>query len=155
MNPQLTPPKGRRELRLPRWAVPIVWAILVLVILVVLPWAVSRLGPRYVGLMMYVWCLVFHFKSYRDSVRVGFSPPHLVVTGPYRVSRNPMYVAGLFAWIGWAVFYGSPAVFFGLVLLWLLFTFRVIPYEERQLEALFGDEYREYKKSVRRWIGRI
>jgi hypothetical protein len=100
MNPQLTPPNGRRELRLPRWAVPIVWAILVLVILVVLPWAVSKLGPRYgwsqavpatwnltgliavtAGLVMYVWCLVFHFKSYRDSVRVGFSPPHLVVTG--------------------------------------------------------------------------
>jgi protein-S-isoprenylcysteine O-methyltransferase Ste14 len=66
-----------------------------------------------------------------------------------------MYVAGLFAWIGWTVFYGSPAVFIGLVLLWSLFTLRVIPYEERQLEALFGDEYREYKKSVRRWIGRI
>ncbi len=66
-----------------------------------------------------------------------------------------MYVAGLFAWIGWTVFYGSPAVFIGLVLLWSLFTFRVIPNEERQLEALFGDEYLEYKKSVPRWIGRI
>ena len=174
MNPQLTPSKGRRELRLPRWAIPIVWAILILVILVVLPWAVSKLGPRYgwsqavpatwnltgliavaIGLMMYVWCLVFHFRSYRDSVRISFSPPHLVVTGPYRYSRNPMYVSGLFAWIGWTVFYGSPAVFIGLTLLWSLFTFRVIPNEERQLEALFGDEYREYKKSVPRWIGRI
>jgi protein-S-isoprenylcysteine O-methyltransferase Ste14 len=66
-----------------------------------------------------------------------------------------MYVSGLFAWIGWTVFYGSPAVFIGLTLLWSLFTFRVIPNEERQLEALFGDEYREYKKSVPRWIGRI
>jgi protein-S-isoprenylcysteine O-methyltransferase Ste14 len=66
-----------------------------------------------------------------------------------------MYVAGLFAWIGWTIFYGSPAVFIGLALLWSLFTFRVIPYEERQLEALFGDEYLKYKKSVRRWIGRL
>jgi protein-S-isoprenylcysteine O-methyltransferase Ste14 len=66
-----------------------------------------------------------------------------------------MYVAGLFTWIGWAIFYGSPAVFIGLALLWSLFTFRVIPYEERQLEALFGDEYLKYKKSVRRWIGRL
>lgn len=32
---------------------------------------------------MYDWCRVFHFKSYRDAVRIGFTPPHLVVTGPY------------------------------------------------------------------------
>jgi protein-S-isoprenylcysteine O-methyltransferase Ste14 len=143
-------------------------------ILVLLPWAVSKLGPRYgwsqavpatwnlvgllavgIGLAWYVWCLVFHFKSYRAAVRIGFSPPHLVVDGPYRYSRNPMYVAGLSAWLGWTVLYGSPAVLVGLVLLWSLFTFRVIPYEERQLETLFGEEYREYKRSVRRWFGRI
>ena len=167
-------PQGRRELALPRWAIPIVWAVLVLVILVVLPWAIARLGPRYgwsqavpatwnlaglfvvaPGLGLYAWCLVFHFKSYRAPVRVGFDPPHLVVAGPYKISRNPMYVAGLFAWLGWTVFYGSPAVLVGLVLLWSLFTFRVIPHEERQLEALFGDEYLEYKRSVRRWLGRV
>ena len=172
-KPQLPTSKGRRELALPRWAIPIVWAVLVLLILVLVPWAVARLGPRYgwsqaipatwnltgliavaIGLALYVWCLALHFKSYRAPVRVGFSPPHLVVSGPYTYSRNPMYVSGLFAWLGWTVFYGSPAVLVGLVLLWSLFTFRVIPYEERQLEALFGDEYLEYKRSVRRWIGR-
>ncbi|MFX0145218.1 MAG: methyltransferase family protein [Candidatus Hodarchaeota archaeon] len=159
---------------LPRWAIPIVWAVIVLLILVLLPWAIATLGTRYgwsqparalwnytgliavaFGLTLYVWCLVFHFRSYRASVRVSFSPPHLVIAGPYRVSRNPMYVAGLFAWLGWTIFYGSPAVFIALVLLWTIFTFRVIPYEERQLEMLFGEEYLEYKRSVRRWIGRF
>jgi len=174
MNPRNNPTKGNREIKLPRWAIPIVWAIIVLVIMIILPWIVSMLGPRYgwghgvpatwnftglvavvMGLAMYVWCLVFHFKSYRDAIRIGFTPPHLVVTGPYRYSRNPMYIAGLFAWIGWTVFYESPAVFIGLVFLWSMFTFKVIPYEERQLEALFRDEYLKYKKSVRRWIGRM
>lgn len=163
-----------REIKLPRWVIPIVWAIIVLVIMIILPWTISLLGPRYswyqeaavswkfvgivavvLGFAMYVWCLAFHFKSYREAVRVGFVPPHLVVTGPYRYSRNPMYVAGLLVWIRWTVFYGSLAVFIGLVLLWSMFTFRIIPYEERQLEELFGDEYIEYKKSVRRWLGRI
>jgi len=138
----------------------------------ILPWAVSLIGPRFgwsqgtpaawnwigiipivAGLGGYIWCLVFHFRSYRTSVRLGFSPPHLVVSGPYKLSRNPMYVSGLFIWLGWTVFYGSPAVLVGMAILWLLFTIRVIPYEERQLEELFGDEYREYKGSVRRWIG--
>jgi protein-S-isoprenylcysteine O-methyltransferase Ste14 len=174
MKPQLPTSKGRRELALPRWAIPIVWAVLVLLILVVAPWAVAKLGPRYgwsqavpatwnltglitvaIGLALYVWCLVFHFKSYRAPVRVGFSPPRLVAGGPYKYSRNPMYVAGLSAWLGWTVFYGSPAVLVGLVLLYSLFAFRVIPYEERQLEELFGDEYLEYKRTVRRWIGRV
>lgn len=160
-------------MKLPKWAIPIVWSIIVLVIMIFLPSVVSQSGPRYgwhqqapatwnftgliavgMGLAMYIWCLVFHFKSYRESVRIGFAPPHLVVTGPYRYSRNPMYVSGLFVWIGWTIFYGSPAVLIGLVFLWSLFTFRVIPNEERQLEALFGDEYKEYKASVRRWIGR-
>jgi protein-S-isoprenylcysteine O-methyltransferase Ste14 len=164
---------GIREMKLPRWAIPIVWGIIVLVIMIVLPWSISLLGTRYgwdqgvpsawnfaglvavvMGLAMYVWCLVFHFRSYRAAVRIGFTPPHLVVTGPYRYSRNPMYVAGLFAWIGWTIFYGNLAFFIGLALLWSIFTFRIIPYEESQLEALFGDEYIEYKQSVRRWLGR-
>lgn len=174
MEPELPKRNGRRELMLPRWAIPLVWAVIVLLILVLLPWAITKLGPRYgwsqhapalwnytglipvaFGLTLYVWCLVFHFMSYRTSVRVGFSPPHLVISGPYRVSRNPMYVAGLFAWLGWTVYYGSPAVFIALLLLWAIFSFRVIPYEERQLEMLFGEEYLEYKRSVRRWIGRF
>jgi protein-S-isoprenylcysteine O-methyltransferase Ste14 len=166
--------KGRGELLLPRWAVPLVWAVIVLVILVLLPWAVATIGPRFgwsqltpawwnltgliavaMGLVLYAWCLVFHYKSYRASVRVSFSPPHLVIAGPYRISRNPMYVSGLFAWLGWSIFYGSSAVLVAFVLLWSVFTFRVIPYEERQLESLFGDDYLEYKRCVRRWIGRL
>ena len=161
-----------KRLALPRWAIPPVWAILVAIIMGVLPWSVSLIGPRYgwfqgapalwnligtipiaTGLGGYAWCLVFHYQTYRAPVRVGFAPPHLVVSGPYQLSRNPMYVSGLFVWLGWTVFYGSPAVLVGMVLLWLLFTVRVIPHEERQLEELFGDEYREYKRSVRRWIG--
>jgi protein-S-isoprenylcysteine O-methyltransferase Ste14 len=174
MKPELSKPKDRRELMLPRWAIPFVWAVIVLVIQVLLPWIIAKLGPRFgwtqqapalwnftgiiavaIGLALYAWCLVFHFRSYRASVRVGFSPPHLVIAGPYRFSRNPMYVSGLFTWLGWTVFYGSPAVFIALVLLWAVFSFRVIPYEERQLEVLFGDDYLEYRRSVRRWIGKF
>ncbi len=165
--------KGRRDLLLPRRLIPILWAVIILIIHILLPWTVARIGPRFgwtqqnptwwnlvglitatIGVMLYIWCLVFHYRSYRTSVRVGFTPPNLVVTGPYRFSRNPMYVTGLFAWLGWVIFYGSPAVLVGLVLLWIIFTFRVIPYEERQLEGLFGDEYLEYKRSVLRWIGK-
>jgi len=88
------------------------------------------------------------------SVRIGFSPPHLVVDGPYQISRNPMYVSGLIVWVGWVLFYGSPVVFAAFSLLWVLFSLRVIPHEESLLEGLFGDEYLAYKRTVRRWLGR-
>ena len=158
---------------LPRRVIPFVWAVIVLVIQVLLPIAVARIGPRIgwsqknptgwnltgligvgIGLGLYTWCLAFHYKSYRNSVRVGFSPPHLVIAGPYQISRNPMYASGLFTWLGWTIFFGSPAVFATLMVLWSLFTFRVIPGEERQLESQFGDAYIAYKRTVRRWIGR-
>lgn len=173
MKPELPKPQERRGLFLPRWVIPLVWAAIVLLIQILLPWVISKLGPRLgwsplpptwwniagliavvIGLALYAWCLAFHFRSYRTAVRVGFSPPHLVTGGLYQVSRNPMYVSGLFVWLGWTIFYGSPAVFIALLLLLSAFSFRVIPREERQLEALFGDDYLDYKRSVRRWIGR-
>jgi protein-S-isoprenylcysteine O-methyltransferase Ste14 len=174
MKPNLPKRKGPRELILPRWAIPLVWAVLVLAIQILLPWAIAKLGPRFgwfeaapdmwnlaglipvaIGLALYIWCLTVHFINYPASVRLGFSPPLLVVAGPYKFSRNPMYLSALFAWVGWTIFYGSPAIFVALVILWSAFAFYVIPLEERQLQALFGDDYLKYKRSVRRWFGWI
>ena len=166
-------PKDRRELLLPRRLIPFVWAVIILMLHILLPWTVARIGPHYgwsgqnpswwnfiglgvaaIGVGFYIWCLVFHYRSYRTSVRVGFTPPHLVIDGPYRISRNPMYASGLFAWLGWVLFYGSPSALLAFLFLWLVFTFRVIPHEERQLEGLFGEAYLDYKRAVRRWFGR-
>jgi protein-S-isoprenylcysteine O-methyltransferase Ste14 len=165
--------RERRKLILPKKMVPLVWTVLVLTILVFLPWVTAQVGLQLgwpeqtlrwwrlpgliaivIGLALYTWCLIFHYRSYRTAVQLSFSPPHLVVGGPYQISRNPMYSSGLLAWLGWTIFYGSPTVLAVLVLLWLIFTFRIIPHEERQLEALFAEEYRVYKLTVRRWIGR-
>jgi protein-S-isoprenylcysteine O-methyltransferase Ste14 len=147
---------------------------MVLAVQVLLPWAIARIGPRFgwsegspgqanliglvgvaIGLGLYVWCLVNHFVEYPSSVRLGFSPPQLVIAGPYRFSRNPMYLSALVAWFGWTIFYGSPAVFVALVILWSLFVLRVIPLEERQLKDLFGEAYLDYMRSVPRWFGRF
>ena len=173
LDPENQKNNTNRGFMLSKGAVPFVWGIIVLVIQVLLPWGFSLIGPRVgwthgtpawwnltglilvaVGLGSYTWCLVFHFRSYRDSVRIGFSPPHLVVDGPYQISRNPMYVSGLIVWVGWVLFYGSPVVFAAFSLLWVLFSLRVIPHEESLLEGLFGDEYLAYKRTVRRWLGR-
>lgn len=173
MKRDLAKSKGVRRLVLPRWAVPFVWAAIVLVIHVLAPWAIAKLGPRVgwtgaapggwnliglipvaIGLALYAWCLAWHFRSYASSVDIGVTPPHLVVAGPYKYSRNPMYSSALLAWFGWVIYYGSPAMLIALGLLGSAFAFRVIPSEERQLQGAFGDEYLEYMRSVHRWIGR-
>ncbi len=76
----------------------------------------------------------------------------IVKSGLYRFTRNPMYLANLFILIGFPLVLNS---YWGLILspaLILLMNRLVIQYEERYLEAQFGQEYLDYKSKVRRWL---
>jgi protein-S-isoprenylcysteine O-methyltransferase Ste14 len=73
--------------------------------------------------------------------------------GPYALSRNPMYVSEVMLWLGWTMFYGSLGVTVGFVILLAALVVSV-PYEERALDARFGERYRGYKITVPRWLGR-
>ena len=57
-------------------------------------------------------------------------------------------------WFGWALFYGSIAVLIGFLIMFTMFNFVIVPYEERDLERRFGEAYRQYKYRVPRWIGK-
>jgi protein-S-isoprenylcysteine O-methyltransferase Ste14 len=56
-------------------------------------------------------------------------------------------------WFGWALFYGSIAVLIGFLFWFALFNFVIVPREERDLEARFGEAYRAYKTRGPRWLG--
>ena len=80
-------------------------------------------------------------------------PTTAVVTGgPYRLSRNPIYVALSLAYLGLAVAADSPWAAALLVPALAVMHYGVIAREERYLEGKFGDEYLRYKASVRRWL---
>ncbi len=79
---------------------------------------------------------------------------YLVVRGPYQFTRNPMYLSGMVIWLGWVIFYGSVAVLVGFVVIWGSVALLVVPWEERKLEARFGEAYLRYKNSVPRWLGK-
>jgi protein-S-isoprenylcysteine O-methyltransferase Ste14 len=76
----------------------------------------------------------------------------IVRTGPYRFSRNPIYLAFSLLQLGLSLWVNSLALLITLIpavaLMWLV----VIPREERYLEARFPSEYLPYKASVRRWL---
>lgn len=76
----------------------------------------------------------------------------LVTTGPYRFTRNPMYVGMAFLYAGLAVPLGVVWSLALLPLVLLAVDRIVIRREERYLEAKFGDEYCAYKRRVRRWL---
>jgi protein-S-isoprenylcysteine O-methyltransferase Ste14 len=76
----------------------------------------------------------------------------LVIVGPYRITRNPMYVGLIFLYVGLAIWF---AVFWAMALLPLciaVIRYYVIAKEERYLERKFGQEYLDYKTRVRRWL---
>jgi protein-S-isoprenylcysteine O-methyltransferase Ste14 len=81
------------------------------------------------------------------------APPFLMTTGPYAYTRNPMYVAELALWLGWATLFGSLVILLGFVVLAVVIIL-VLPWEERRLEAQFGETYRQYQARVPRWLGR-
>lgn len=76
----------------------------------------------------------------------------MVTSGIYQYSRNPMYVGLLFALIGWALWL-SHLLAFGLLPLFVLYIdrFQIEP-EERALSIKFGEQFRQYRSSVRRWL---
>ncbi len=76
----------------------------------------------------------------------------LVVSGIYRVTRNPMYVGLSLVLIAWAVFLSSAWALLGPVAFVLYITRIQIAPEERALSKLFGTEYASYTARVRRWL---
>lgn len=82
-------------------------------------------------------------------------PTRLVVSGQYRHVRNPMYEAVLAIVLGQSLARGSIRLLGNAAVLWLLFHDWVVWYEEPKLGTQFGQFYRTYQESVRRWWPRI
>ena len=92
------------------------------------------------------------FSAANTPVTPRLATRQLVVTGPYRYSRNPDYVGQTLAYLGITIAADSwwPVILLPAVL--LMIQFGVVRREEAYLEAKFGDAYRGYKKQVRRWL---
>lgn len=76
----------------------------------------------------------------------------IVASGPYRWTRNPIYLSFAAITAGVAVWANALWVLLALPAVLMIMVRGVIEREERYLERKFGDEYREYKSRVRRWL---
>jgi len=92
------------------------------------------------------------FLRARTHLDVRKPATALVTTGPYRFSRNPMYLAASLLYAGAALWFDKPFALAALAPCLLAIEFGVIRREERYLEAKFGAPYRDYRAAVRRWF---
>ncbi|PYI88835.1 MAG: isoprenylcysteine carboxyl methyltransferase [Verrucomicrobia bacterium] len=105
-----------------------------------------------IGAVVALWC-VFTFAFIGKGTPAPFDPPRgLVMRGPYRFVRNPMYIGAGLALLGAALFYQSwPLLIYAGVFFVATHLF-VLVYEEPTLRRTFGDEYEAYCRRVKRWL---
>jgi len=106
------------------------------------------------GLALYLICLAGFVRHGHGTPSPTDPPRRLVVRGPYRYSRNPMYLAVLSMVFGEAACFGSLPLGLYAAILTLAFHVFVIRYEEPTLARLYGADYKAYRRSVPRWFGR-
>lgn len=104
-----------------------------------------------IGLALFAWTL-WTFMHHRTTVNPYVAASSLCTGGPFRYSRNPIYLGDWFLLAGVSLLLATfwPLMFAPLI--WIMIRFGVIRHEETHLEAKFGDAYRDYKTRVRRWI---
>jgi protein-S-isoprenylcysteine O-methyltransferase Ste14 len=115
-----------------------------------------------VGVVLYLWCLICFllaggtpaiFFTRHLSFLIGKEPLDFVRTGPYRYSRNPMYVGVVTAIFGQALLYRSRPMFVYGACVALTFHLVVVLLEEPHLRRT-REGYEKYIRSVPRWLGR-
>jgi protein-S-isoprenylcysteine O-methyltransferase Ste14 len=121
-------------------------------------------GWRWIAAIPSVFGFATAFRCVWDFGRTGrgtpapmIPPKKLVIVGPYRYVRNPMYLGFIVGWIGLWIVFGQAnllaiVIAFAVVLGVSLF---VVLYEEPTLRRKFGTQYEAYCRNVPRWIPRL
>ncbi len=142
---------------------PPVYFVLAIAVMVLLDhWAP---GPRLIepayapagwalfGLALCIVVLVrLQFLRHDTTIKPYESSKALVTTGVFAISRNPIYTAALAGLVGIAVVLGTASPVLVLPVFYSVIRWRFVAAEEKMLEEAFGDDYRNYKSRVRRWL---
>ena len=118
------------------------------------PGRFNRFGlvPVGLGSAGLIWCMIAHYPP-SQTVEVSLTPEYLVRAGPYQFSRNPMYLCEQSMWLGWSVFFGSPALLGSGLAIAAAMQYAVSR-EETTLRDRFGQSWVDYANTVPRWFGR-
>jgi protein-S-isoprenylcysteine O-methyltransferase Ste14 len=123
-----------------------------------LPFAPAMLPARWLGATVFALALALVAWAIATMTRAGSNVPTslptttIVEIGPYRFTRNPIYLGMLLGLIGLAIATNSLWLLIALVPFAFVIRYGVVAREEAYLERKFGDAYRRYCARVRRWL---
>jgi protein-S-isoprenylcysteine O-methyltransferase Ste14 len=126
--------------------------------LVPLPFIPAAVPAGWLGAMVFALALALFAWAIATITRAGSNVPSslptttIVDTGPYRFTRNPIYLGMLLGLIGLAIAFDSLWLLLTLAPFGLVIRYGVVAREEAYLERKFGKVYRGYKSRVRRWL---
>jgi protein-S-isoprenylcysteine O-methyltransferase Ste14 len=110
------------------------------------------LVPLAIGACLLLWCVRDFYVVGKGSLAPWTPPKHLVTTGLYRLTRNPMYVAVLTILAGWALCFDSRTLWVYAGIVAIAFHLRVLFGEEPWLARTHGAAWTEYRARVPRWL---
>jgi protein-S-isoprenylcysteine O-methyltransferase Ste14 len=116
------------------------------------PWRLVGLLPLLLGVAAYLWSAGSFALAGKGTPAPIDPPKELVVQGPYRYVRNPMYLGVVLVLVGEALVLASPILLRYAALILLAFHLFVVYYEEPNLQRRFGEAYAHYCRSVPRWL---
>ncbi|MBN2142855.1 isoprenylcysteine carboxylmethyltransferase family protein [Candidatus Woesearchaeota archaeon] len=103
------------------------------------------------GIIINLWADSL-MKQKQTTVKPHQNPSIFISSGPFRLSRHPMYLGMLSILLGTALLLGSLAPFIFPAAFIILMETLFIPTEENNMKKNFGKEYLDYKAKVRRWV---
>jgi protein-S-isoprenylcysteine O-methyltransferase Ste14 len=127
-------------------AVRAVGGVMVVAGLLLMGWVFRRRSPAKVIVSTYITFTKL-FGRAPVAERAGRTEP-LVVDGPQKYVRNPLYFGVIVMVLGWGLLTGYSFVLVATVVLLLWFGLFLIPFEERELQALFGEEWTKYSEQT-------
>ena len=113
------------------------------------PWIGALIGLAGFLIMMWAWLL---FKQLDLAVCPTAQTSHITEKGPYRFTRNPMYLGFVLMMAGLALSIGTLPFYLAAIIYFAILNFLFCPYEEIKLMKAFGNEYQKYRNRIRRWI---
>jgi protein-S-isoprenylcysteine O-methyltransferase Ste14 len=115
------------------------------------PWRWTGVAPVAFGFIVAIG-VNLQFRRHGTTIKPFEESSALVTGGPFRVSRNPIYVGMTVALMGLGVLLGSVTPFLVVPLFVWWIDKQFIRVEEQALTETFGEEYTEYQSNVRRWL---
>lgn len=142
---------------------PLAWALAVIAGLALnwlmpLPFVPAAVSARWLGGAVFVLALALFAWAITTIIRAGSNVPtnmpttSIVDTGPYRFTRNPIYLGMTLGLVGLAIAFDSLWLLVMLVPFLVAIRYGVVAREEEYLERKFGEVYRRYRARVRRWL---